>query len=309
MAEKVLVTPRSFGKEEPALFDQLAAAGFEAVRNDTGGILTKRQMIEKIAPCAGVIVGVDPLDADVIAAAPHLRAIAKYGVGVDNIDLDAAAARGIRVSRAVGANAAAVADYAMALMLALARRLIVIDRRCRAGDWSKITTRDVTGATLGLIGLGAIGRLVARRARGFDMRVLAYDVVWDEAFAAENGVERAEPEAIFREADFISLHMPLLPDTENFVNAARLALMKPTAVLINTARGGLVDEDALLRALKAGKIGGAGLDAFRREPPDPEWFKLDNAVLGAHCAASTRGASIQMGRMALDNLIRDMREG
>lgn len=133
MADKVLVTPRSFGKEEPALFDRLAQAGFEVVRNDTGTILTKGQMIEKIAPCAGVIVGVDPLDAEVIAAAPRLRAIAKYGVGVDNIDLDAAGARGIRVSRTVGANASAVADYAMALMLALSRKLLTIDRRCRAG--------------------------------------------------------------------------------------------------------------------------------------------------------------------------------
>ena len=188
-------------------------------------------------------------------------------------------------------------------------KLVAIDRRCRAGDWSKITTRDVTGATLGLLGLGAIGRLVAKRARGFDMRVMAYDVAWDEAYAAENGIEKADPEAIFREADFISLHMPLLPATENFVGEAELAMMKPTAVLINTARGGLVDEDALLRALREGAIGGAGLDAFRQEPPDPEWFRLDSVVLGAHCAASTRGASIQMGRMAAENLIRDMMEG
>lgn len=306
MTQKVLVTPRSFGKEDPALFERLRGAGFEIVRNDTGGILTKAQMIEKIAPCAGVIVGVDPLDADVIAAAPYLRAIAKYGVGVDNIDLKAAAARGIKVSRTVGANAAAVADYAFALMLALSRKLMLIDRRCRSGDWSKITTSDVTGATMGLIGLGAIGKLVARRAQGFDMKVLAYDVAWDEAYAQANNIEFAQPERIFREADFISLHLPLLPSTENFIGEKEISLMKPSAILINTARGGLVDEAALLKALKEGAIGGAGLDAFREEPPSPEWFALDNVVLGSHCAASTKGASLAMGRMATENLIRDM---
>jgi D-3-phosphoglycerate dehydrogenase len=309
MSDKVLVTPRSFGKEDPALFQMLEDAGLEAVRNDTGSILSKERMIEKIAPCAGVIVGVDPLDADVIAAAPHLRAIAKYGVGVDNIDLSAAKARGIKVSRTVGANAAAVADYAMALILALSRKLLTIDRRCRAGDWGKITTSDVTGGTLGLLGLGAIGKLVAKRAQGFDMKVLAYDVMWDESYAAANGIEFAKPERILREADFISLHMPLLPSTENFIGEAELSMMKPTAVLINTARGGLVDEVALLAALKDGKIGGAGLDAFREEPPAPDWFQLDNVVLGAHCAASTTGASRMMGRMATENLIHDMEAG
>ena len=306
MSEKILVTPRSYGKEEPALFEQLSGAGYEIVRNDTGGILTKEQMSERTAPCAGVIVGVDPLDADVISAAPRLRAIAKYGVGVDNIDLAAAEARGIKVSRTVGANAAAVADYALALMLALSRKLLPIDRRCRAGDWSKITTSDVTGATLGLLGLGAIGRKVARRAQGFDMRVLAYDVVWDQPYAEANGIEFAEPERILREADFISLHLPLLPSTENFIGGKELSLMKRSAILINTARGGLVDEAALLKALRDGAIRGAGLDAFREEPPAPEWFALDNVVLGAHCAASTRGASLTMGRMATENLIRDM---
>ena len=306
MSRKILVTPRSYGKEDPALFEKLVSAGFEIIKNDTGGILTKAQMIEKIAHCAGVIVGVDPLDADVIAAAPHLRAIAKYGVGVDNIDLEAAKARGIKVSRTVGANAAAVADYALALMLALSRKLLPIDRRCRSGDWSKITTSDVTGATLGLIGLGAIGKMVARRAQGFDMKVLAYDVIWDEAYAAANGIGFAQPERILRVADFISLHLPLLPSTENFIGERELALMKPSAILINTARGGLVDEAALLKALKDGAIGGAGLDAFREEPPSPEWFTLENVVLGAHCAASTKGASLMMGRMATENLIRDM---
>lgn len=158
---KILVTPRSFGKNNPELFDSLAAAGLEVIRNDTGGILSAAQMREKLASCHGLILGVDPLDADVLAAAPQLRAVAKYGVGLDNIDLAACAARGVKVSRTVGANSNAVADYALTLMLAVARKAALIDRRCRERDWGKITGIDLYGKTLGIVGLGAIGKCVA----------------------------------------------------------------------------------------------------------------------------------------------------
>lgn len=304
---KVLITPRSYGKSDPQLFDKLTAAGLEVVRNETGGILDKQTMIKMLADCDGIIVGVDPLDADVIAAAPKLRAIAKYGVGVDNIDLDAAKERGIKVSRTVGANSVAVADYAMALILAVSRKTVLIDSRCRQGDWKKITTRDVTGSTLGLLGLGAIGKNVAQRAQGFGMSVMAYDPFWDEEYAKAHNIRRATAEEIYRECDVISLHLPLLPETRNTIGAKELGMMKKDTILINTARGGLVDEEALLDALEQGKIYGAGIDAFAEEPPkDPRWFQLDNVVLGSHCAASTAGAAANMGTMATDNLIRDL---
>ncbi|NLG25911.1 MAG: phosphoglycerate dehydrogenase [Clostridiales bacterium] len=307
MADTVLITPRSFGQGDRTPLNLLENAGLTLVRNDTGGILTKEQMIGRIKDCDGVVLGVDPMDADVIAAAPRLRAIARYGVGLDNVDLAAARARGIAVSRTMGANADAVADFTMALMLALARRVLPIDRGCRAGDWRKQIALDVCGGTLGILGLGAIGRGVARRARGFSMRVLAYDPYWDAAYAQANGVEYAEPERIFREGDFVSLHLPLTPETQNIVGRPQIDSMKPTAILINTARGGLVDEDALLDALKAGKLYGAGIDAFAKEPPDnPDWYALDNVVIGSHCAASTRGATANMGRMAAENLLRDL---
>ncbi|HIR07674.1 MAG TPA: phosphoglycerate dehydrogenase [Candidatus Pullichristensenella stercoripullorum] len=307
MKEKILTTPRSYGKDMPELFAQLEAAGYEVVRNTTGGILEKDAMKEMLADCVGVIVGVDPMDAEVLASAPKLRAIAKYGVGVDNIDMDYCKEHGIKVSRTVGANSEAVADYAMALMLAVARKVPEIDRKCRKLNWGKITTRDVSHATLGLFGLGAIGRHVAERAQGFGMKVIAYDPYWPEEFAREHGIERADAETIFKNADFISLHLPLMPDTEGFVGEKELGWMKKDAILINTARGGLVDEKALLKALKEGRIYGAGLDAFAHEPPeDDDWFELDNVVLGSHCAASTRGATQNMGRMATENLLRDL---
>ncbi len=305
--EKILITPRSYGKADPSLFAKLEAAGYELVRNDTGGIMTKEQMVERVKDCTGIILGVDPMDADVIAAAPKLRAIAKYGVGVDNIDMKTAEAKDIQVSRTVGANSEAVADYAMALMLAVARRVIPIDRMCRQSDWSKVTTSDVSRKTIGLLGFGAIGKLVAQRAQGFSMKVLAYDVFWDEDYAKAHGIEYAKPETIFQECDFISLHLPLMEETRNFVGRAQIAAMKKNAVLINTARGGLIDEEALIEALRENRILGAGLDAFAEEPPKNQtWFELDNVVIGSHCAASTLGAAENMGLMATENLIRDL---
>lgn len=309
MTEKILTTPRSYGRNMPELFEQLEAAGYEVVRNSTGGILEKEQMKALIADCSGIIVGVDPLDAEVLSCAPRLRAIAKYGVGVDNIDLDYCKAHGIKVSRTVGANSEAVADYAMTLIMAVARKAVMIDRKCRGRDWSKISTRDVSGATLGLFGLGAIGKHVAKRARGFGMKVLAFDPYWPEEYARENNIIRADAETIFREADFISLHLPLMESTRNFVGEKEIAMMKRDAVIINTARGGLIDEAALLKALKEGRIYGAGIDAFAQEPPeDPAWFELDNVVIGSHCAASTTGATRNMGRMATQNILRDLAE-
>lgn len=208
-------------------------------------------MIRLLADCDGLIVGVDPVDADVIASAPKLKAIAKYGVGVDNIDLDVAKAHKIAVSRTVGANSEAVADYALTLMLTVARKAALIDRTCRTGSWEKISTIDVSHATLGILGLGAIGKNVAKRAQGFDMKVLAYDVFWDDAYAAEHQIIKATPEEIFRQSDFISVHLPLMPETENFIAKEQLAMMKPNVILINTARGGLINETDLLDALEA----------------------------------------------------------
>jgi len=304
---KILVTPRSFGKTDAYAFQMLEDTGLEVVRNDTGGILTEAQLADMIADCDGVILGVDPLTSNVLANAPKLKAIAKYGVGVDNIDMAACEARGIKVSRTVGANANAVADYAFALMLAVARKIIPIDAACRKADWSKTAAIDVYGKTLGLIGLGAIGKGVVARAKGFGMKVLAHDLFWDEEYAKEAGIHKADPSQIYKEADFISIHAPLTEQTRHMIGVPEIETMKPTAVIINTARGGIVDEDALLSALQTGRIYGAGIDAFEQEPPTNQaWYALDNVVIGSHCAASTVGATEQMGRMAASNLIRDL---
>ncbi|MBQ7739092.1 MAG: phosphoglycerate dehydrogenase [Desulfovibrionaceae bacterium] len=304
---QVLVTPRSFGKHNPQLFDTLTRAGLEVIRNDTGAILSQDAMIAKIKDCQGVIVGVDPLNKKVLDAAPKLQAIAKYGVGLDNIDLEECAKRKIKVSRTVGANSNAVADYALGLMLAVARKIPLINAKCHQKDWGKITSLDLYGKTLGIIGLGAVGKCVAKRAQGFSMNILAYDVYQDPDYAKENNLTYTDLDTLLKTSDFITLHAQLTVDNHHMLDAAKLALMKKTAIFINTARGDLVDENALLDLLKAGSIYGAGLDVFSAEPPqDPAWYTLDNVVLGSHCSSSTIGATETMGELATNNLLRDL---
>lgn len=306
--KKILITPRSFGKTDKSVFDLIKNAGYEPVMNPYGKILTKEQMIENISDAVGVIVGVDPLDKDVIDAAPYLKAIAKYGVGTDNIDTEYAKEKGIPVSITRGANTNSVADYAFALMLAVARKVTLINDMCHEKNWTKVIGADVYGKTLGILGLGAIGKGVAKRASGFDMKVYAYDIFWDDEYAENNNIEYATPQKIFETCDFISLHLPLTDETRNIINANSLSVMKPNCIIINTARGGLIDEAALVAALKNGTILGAGLDVFNHEPPeDDEIYKLDNLIMGSHCAASSIGASEEMSRMSATNLIEDLK--
>ncbi|MDR1272622.1 MAG: phosphoglycerate dehydrogenase [Clostridiales Family XIII bacterium] len=304
---RILITPRSFGKHSDEAFRLIEEKGYSIVLNDTGGIMGEEALKEAIAGCDGAIIGVDPLNAEVMRRAPGLRAVAKYGVGTDNIDTGYCENHGIRVSKTIGANSEAVADYAFALILALARKVLLIDSECRRGNWKKITATDVSGRTLGLIGLGAVGKNMVRRAKGFSMHILAYNRNWNEGFAEAEGVERAEIDDIVKRSDFLSLHLPLNPGTEKIIDARRIEMMKPNAFLINTARGGLVDDEALLSALKNGSIGGAGLDVFGKEPPDDvSWYALDNVVIGSHCAASTEGAADRMSIRSAENLIRDL---
>ncbi len=304
MAHKVLVTPRSFGKGNPQPIDMLKEKGCELVLNPYGRILSKQEMMDLVAEADALIVGVDPVDQEVLEHAPKLKVISKYGVGTDNIDLNYARSKGIPVTVTNGANKDAVADYAMALMLAAARRMIPIDKGCRQLNWTKITSVDVWGKTLGLVGMGAIGKGVAARARGFNMKVLAYDLFRDEAYAAEHQIEYVSLKELLEQSDFVSLHLPLTEQTHHLIGAKELASMKETAVIVNTARGGLIDEQALLQALRDNRIWGAGIDVFEQEPPQDRGFlELDNLVIGSHCAASTYQAVENMGVMAAANVL------
>ena len=226
----------------------------------------------------------------VLAGCPRLRLISIWGTGTDNVDLAACGKRGVAVTNTPGVNAHAVAEHTLALMLAVARRIPAMDRDTRAGQWPRGQLTQLEGRTVGLIGLGAIGRRVAQLLAPFGTRLLATTYGPDSGRAAAAGTRHVPVEALLQEADIVSLHLRLSPDTQGYVGRQRLGLMKPTAILINTARGGLVDKAALVDALRAGRIAGAGLDVFHEEPipaGDPI-LGLANVVLTPHNGGNTR---------------------
>lgn len=241
-----------------------------------------------------------------LAEAPHLKVIAKMGVGLDMIDIDAASRHGAIVFNTPGVNNQAVADHTFAMLLAVARKIIYCDQSLREKRWehTNIMGVELWQKTIGIVGLGAIGRAVALRAKGFDMKIVAHDPYWPEPFAKEHKIKRVELDNLFRISDVVTLHVPLTPENNKMINAATLGLMKPAAILINAARGEIVDEADLYQALKVGRIGGAGLDVFENEPPkDSPLLELENVVLTPHTAAFTTEAMNNMNVGVVDQLI------
>ena len=262
------------------------------------GNVTEARAIELLHDADGAIISSMPITSAVLDKVPRLKVIALRGVGYDSVDVSAATARGIPVAVAPGFTDS-VADYVFGLLLAVARQVAQADRVVRGGRWEVLVSTNIAGKTLGIIGLGRIGKAVARRARGFDMPILATDVVQDEAFAAAHGVEYVTLEELLRRADIVSINAPLQGDTRHLIDAQALASMKPTAYLINTARGDLVDEAALAAALRAGRLAGAGLDVFHDEPlQDSPLRGLDNVVLSPHLAAYSREGLHETGVLA-----------
>ncbi|MBI3998479.1 MAG: D-glycerate dehydrogenase [Armatimonadetes bacterium] len=252
----------------------------------------------------------DRIDGALLDAAPRVRVVSNYAVGYDNIDVDAATARGVVVTNTPGVLTETVADFAMTLMLAAARRLVQADRYARAGRWKSwepmlFLGQDVHGATLGLIGLGRIGSAVAHRARGFGMRLLYHDVIRREDLERDLGLQFLPFDDVLRQADFISVHTPLTPQTRHLIGAEQFKVMKKTAILINTARGPIVDPKALYQALATGQIFGAGLDVFEIEPvpADDPLLGLDNIIVVPHIASASVETRTKMALMAVDNLL------
>ncbi len=244
------------------------------------------------------------------AIGPELRIVANHAVGFNNIDVAAASARGIVVSNTPGVLDEATATLAIALMLATARRLVEADAYLRAGHWTTgwspnfFTGLDIDGATLGIVGAGRIGRTVARKARGLGMEIVYAGRRDDPEIERETGARRLPLDTLLAEADVISLHVPLTPETRHLIGAPELARMKPTALLINTARGPIVDEAALVEALRAGRIAGAGLDVFEQEPAlAPGLAELANVVIVPHIGSATTRTRAAMAGIAIDNVL------
>jgi len=271
----------------------------------------KEVLLREVAGCDGLLcLLTDPIDKEVIDAGKRLRVISQYAVGVDNIDLEAATARGIPVGHTPGVLTEATADLTFALLLAAARRIPEGVEHVRQGRWRTwepmvLLGREVWGKTIGIVGLGRIGTAVARRARGFAMRVLYHSRSRKPDLEAELGVEYTPLEDLLAQADFVSLHCPLTPETHHLIDEAALRRMKPTAILINAARGPVVDTDALLRALREGWIEAAALDVTDPEPlpADHPLLDLPNCIVVPHLGSATVAARERMAVMATENLL------
>lgn len=256
----------------------------------------------------------DRIDAAIIAAAPRLRVISNMAVGYDNIDVEEASRRGILVTNTPGILTKTTADFAFALLLAAARRVVEADRYTRQGRWKSwgpqvLLGQDVHEATLGVVGLGGVGLEVAKRARGFAMRVLYHDSTRKLKEERRYGLAYAKLDQLLAESDFISLHTPLTPETHHLVGERELSLMKPTAVLVNSARGAIVDQRALWRFLKERRVAAAAIDVSEQEPiaPDDPLLGLDNIIITPHIASASVATRLGMAKMAVDNLLAALR--
>ena len=267
------------------------------------------EVLEKEIGEVAAVLGTDRWTAALMDKAPRLRIIALTAVGYDSVDVAAATQRGIVVTNTAGSLTDTVADLALALMLAVARRVPEMERWTRAGKWQSVGVtpmgRDLHHATLGIVGMGRIGEAVADRARAFQMQVLYHDTVRREELERRYGYRFVTLDALLAASDFISLHTALTPETRGMIGASALAKMKPTAYLINTSRGPVVDEGALIAALEAGRLAGAGLDVFEHEPVDPQnpLLKMENVVTLPHIGSATEATRQAMVDLAVDNLL------
>jgi D-3-phosphoglycerate dehydrogenase len=287
----------------------LQQSGMETVFNIWHGGRTEDELIQILEGIDGAIVSIDPFTRRVFESTDRLKVVARTGVGYDAIDVKAATDHGVAVCIAPGTNNVAVAEFAFATMISCARKLVENLEEVRRGGWARHQGVDLAGSTLGIVGLGSIGKELARRARGFDMRVIAYDPVQDQEFAERHQIAFASLDQLLRESDFVTLHLFLSDETRHLINAERLSLMKPTAYLINAARGGVVDPRALYEALKERRIAGAALDVFEVEPleADSPLRTLDNAYLYPHVAGQSVNAARAMGMTAADNVVKVIR--
>lgn len=304
-AGRVLVTT-AWLRPGDEVHDFLLAQGLEVTHSSfKDRAATGEALGDIVGDYDAIVAGTDPFTAELFDAAPRLSVIGRTGVGYDNIDVAAATARGIAVCPTPGINRQSVAEHTMGLLLAAARLIPQNVASVRAGGWDQVSGRELGGATLGVVGLGAIGKLVATMAQGFGMKVVAHDPYMDHAFAAEKGISVLTLDELLAESDFVSLHMFLTPETHHAIDAGAIAKMKDGAFLINAARGGVVDEDALADAIESGKLGGAALDTVEVEPlpTGSRLRQFDNILVTAHIGAATVESRARSGMMAAQSVV------
>jgi len=298
---KVLVTTSSFGKDDPSIITSLEEAGFEVVLNPYGRKLTEEEVLNlllEVKPKA-MIAGVEPLTAKVLDGIPSMSVISRCGIGLDSVDLDAAKKKGIRVLNTPDAPTEAVAELTVGLMLSAMRRIVEVDSEIRAGNWKRPMGKLLGAQTVGLVGCGRIGSAVARLLKPFGVRLIGYDPFIKEHPA----ISILSLDELLKQADIISLHVPYNESMHHLVNKQLIDKMKQGAIIINTSRGGIVDEEALYEALVSGHLGGACLDTFEREPYKGPLDELSQVILTPHIGSYAKEARIKMEREAAHNLL------
>jgi len=305
---RILLTTTSFQDTPGAHHDVLKKSGLEVVT--ARGPLTEAQVLELVKSGGGfdgLLNGDDQITAKVIdAALPRLRVIAKYGIGLDSIDVKHATSKKIPVLFTPGVNQTTVAEHAIGLMIAVAKSFWFHTKSVKAGQWKRQTGCELAGKTIGVLGMGRIGKEIIKRADAFEMKSIACDKYWDEAFAKEYNVERIlSPEDLLRKSDIVTLHVDLSPEMRGFINKDRLAMMKDGAILINTARGGLVVEEDIAAACKSGKLRGYGTDVVDVEPmKTPHVFQeQDNIFVTPHIGSRTNESVERQGMRAAKNIV------
>ncbi len=299
---RVAVTSRSFSRH-PVLRGELLARYDNVTFNDQGLALKGNALIDFLKGSERAITALERLDAALFDAVPELRVVSKYGVGIDMIDLAAMAKRNIRLGWTGGVTRRSVSEMVISFAIALFRHIPAANRQVRDGTWRQLIGRQITGKTVGIVGCGHVGKDLAVLLRAFGCRVLAHDILDFPEFHAANQVAPVGLEELLAQSDIVTLHLPLDATTRNIMSAERLALMKADAILINAARGGLVDEVALKSMLMEGRLAGAAFDVFAAEPPDDrELLNLPNFLATPHIGGSAEEAILAMGRAAIDGL-------
>ena len=308
---KVLVTSTSFSKYKIELAKGLENSVGEVVYNTTNRPLDEEDLVPIIGKFDGMIAGLDRITGNVINEAKQLKVISRYGTGIDRVDLAAAKAAGIYVTNTPGANSISVAELTIGLAISLARKICEVNYETKLGQWPRIKGVSLYDKTFGLIGFGSVGKEVAARLKPYNCRVLAHDVNFDKNIASELNVDFSEIDDLLAESDFVSLHVPYIPSTSRMVNERFLNKLKNGAFLINTARGELIDEEALYGSIKSGNVGGAALDVFCKEPcsKDNPLFLLPEIIATAHLGAATDNASNEMTRMSIDECLTVLKGG
>lgn len=299
----VLVATETFAAAVAEPQDLLQAEGFSIRLNTEHRPLTRDDYPRYLAGVQYVIAGLEPYDESVFAGYPEIRVLSRIGIGTDAIDFQAAKRHGIAVYNTPGAPSRSAAELAVAFMLGLARGIVDMTVDMRAGRWKPRLGFELEGKTLGLIGFGRVGKTVAGLTRTFGMRIVACDPIWDEHAARQFEVERVDQATLLKQADIVSLHLPLMPDTRYLINAEALDAMKRGAYLINTSRGGIVHAGALIDRLRSGRLAGAALDVFEHEPNVGEFQGVPNLLMSPHVGSNTAEGRYRMEMGAVKNLL------